>query len=83
MGMKDAAESGIIEGAEGCSATFSFLFGRRLGLKGVSLVAQVVKNLPAMQKTQLQSQSQVLRSMGSQRVGHDLATEHILTQTIL
>ena len=58
MGMKDAAESGITEGAEGCSATFSFLFGRRLGLKGVSLVAQVVKNLPAMQKTQLQSQSQ-------------------------
>ena len=52
-------------GNEGCSrvgsqrvlrgavTTFSFLFGRRLGLKGVSLVAQAVKNLPAMQEIQL------------------------------
>ena len=35
----------------------SRLFGRRLGLKGASLVAQAVKNLPAVQKTQLQSLS--------------------------
>ena len=37
-------------------------------LDGVSLVAQTVKNLPAMKETQVQSR---LQSMGSQRVGQD------------
>ena len=73
----------------------------------VSLVAQRVKNLPAMQETQVRSLGQEdtlekgmaihskcseesggLQSMGSQRVGHDLATiththTHTHTHTIL
>ena len=72
-----------------------------VGMSGVSLVAQTVKNPPAMQKTWVQFLGQEnplekgiathcsilawripwieepggLQSMGSQRVGHDLATK--------
>ena len=69
---------------------------------GASLVAQMLKNLPAMRETQVQlldqedplekgmtthsnilawriprtKESGRLESMGSQKVGHDLVTEH-------
>ena len=71
-----------------------------------SLVAQMVKNLPAMQESRVRSlgqenplekgmathssilawripwteESGKLQSVGSQRVGHDLVTEHAHTQ---
>ena len=42
----------------------------------VSQVAQTVKNVPAMQDTQVRSgKSGMLQFMGSNRAGHDLVTE--------